>query len=72
MQAARFLEKLATLMKVNGPIVQASGLSPALFNTFARDLKPIDSGNHLLNYADDSTLIVQKSLLFLLKMTWLS
>jgi hypothetical protein len=35
----------------------SSGIGPTLFIMFACDLKPIDSLNYLLKYADDSTLI---------------
>jgi hypothetical protein len=72
MQATTFLGKLSTLMKINRSIVQGSGIGPTLFIMFACDLKPIDSLNYLLKYVDDSTLIVLKSLLFLLKMRWLT
>jgi hypothetical protein len=57
MQATTFLGKLSPLMEINRSIVQGSGIGRNLFIMFACDLKPIDSWNYLLKYADDSTLI---------------
>jgi hypothetical protein len=67
MQATTFLGKLSTSMKISQSIVQGSGVVPTLFIMFACDLKPIDSLNYLMKYADDSTLICPEKYIVLVE-----
>jgi hypothetical protein len=55
--ATRLDFKLSSYASFNRSIVQGSGIGPTLFIIFASDLKPLDLLNHLLKYADDSTLL---------------
>ena len=48
---------LSTLLSINRPFVQGSGIGPTLFIMFACDLKPLDMSNYLLKYADDASLL---------------
>ena len=57
MQATKLGFNLFTFLSITRSIVEGSAIGPTLFIIFAYDLKPQDAANHLLKYADDSTLI---------------
>ena len=43
---------------INLSIVQGSGVGPCLFIILIADLRPAETTNHLVKYADDATLLV--------------
>jgi len=55
--ATRLDNKLSSYTSFNRSIVQRSGIVPTLFVIFASDLKPLDTLNYLIKYADDSSLL---------------
>jgi len=48
---------MKTKEDLNWSIVQGSGIGPTLFIMFVHDLKPLDTLNYLLKYADDASLL---------------
>jgi hypothetical protein len=58
--ATRYDCKLSGYASFNRSIVQGSGIGPTLFVIFGSDLKPLDTFNHLLKYADDCTLLTSE------------
>ena len=42
-------------------IVQESGLDPCLFNILIIDLKPTGTTNHIVKYADDTSLLIPQN-----------
>ena len=56
-QSTKLGLSLSTQLFINQSIVWGSGIGPTLFIMFAHDLKPLDTLNYLLKYADDASLL---------------
>jgi hypothetical protein len=54
----KFKESISPLIRINASIVQGSGTGPANFITLISKLKPVNQGNRILKYADDSYLMI--------------
>jgi len=57
-QVCRFSGSLSNLTSFNRGFVQGSGLGPTLFVILALDLNTVSDINLLINYADDTTILV--------------
>jgi Reverse transcriptase (RNA-dependent DNA polymerase) len=58
----KFNNVVSRFASINASVVQGSAVGPVAFLVNASDLRPINKGNELLKYADDSYLIVPASL----------
>jgi len=51
----------STLRSINASVVQGSGVGPATYVVTASGLQPLDALNRLVEYADDTYIIVPAS-----------
>ena len=49
---------MSELVNTHASIIQGSGLGPAAYVVNAADLRPIYPGNELVEYADDTYLVI--------------
>ena len=54
----KFKDAISCFETVNASVIQGSALGPSVFLVNASDLRPIDDGNDMFKFADDTYLVV--------------
>src|SRR5207245_6173715 len=60
--STRYKETTSAPLSINASVIQGSALGPAAYIVTASDLRPLNAGNEIIKFADDTYLAIPASL----------